>query len=288
MKPDLLLATNGFKGTWPSIEYGTWLAALLEKKVTLLGVTENINPAAIDDHHPLEDVFARAVELFQQKGVEYSLEVQNGNAEEIIPRKAKQGSFMVVLSPLGRPQIRRLLTGRSIRHMMEDIEQPILYVPESKLPLKKILICLGGLGYEVTAEHIAMQIAMKSRAELTLLHIIPPMDLDYPTARTVSRNWQTLVETDTPVGRSLRQAMEIAKADGLTANIIARQGNVVEEILAEVKKENYDLLCMGSSFSANALRQLYAPNVTAEIAESVMCPVLTARYKHEFSTLEQK
>ncbi|MBI5963242.1 MAG: universal stress protein [Chloroflexi bacterium] len=285
MKPDLLLATNGFKGTWPSIEYGTWLAALLEKKVTLLGVTENINPAAIDDHHPLEDVFARAVELFQQKGVEYSLEVQNGNAEEIIPRKAKQGNFMVVLSPLGRPQIRRLLTGRSIRHMMEDIEQPILYVPESKLPLKKILICLGGLGYEVTAEHIAMQIAMKSRAELTLLHIIPPMDLDYPTARTVSRNWQTLVETDTPVGRSLRQAMEIAKADGLTANITARQGNVVEEILAEIKKENYDLLCMGSSYSANALRQLYAPNVTAEVAEAAACPVLTARYKHEFSSL---
>ncbi len=288
MKPDILITTNGFKGTWPSIEYGTWLAAALGKKITLLGVTENINPAAIDDHHPLEDVFARAVELFQQKGVEYSLEVQNGNAEELIPRKAKQGSFIVVLSPLGRPQIRRLLTGRSIRHLMEEIEQPILYVPESRLPLKKILICMGGLGYEVTAEHIAMQIAMKSRAEITLLHIIPSIDLDYPTARTVSKNWQTLSKTDTPVGRSLRQAMDIAKADGLTANITARQGNVVEEILAEVKKGNYDLLCMGSSYSANALRQLYAPNVTAEITEAVTCPVLTARYKHEFSIPQKR
>jgi hypothetical protein len=124
-----------------------------------------------------EDIFARAVELFQQNGVEYSLEVQNGNAEEVIPHKAKQGDFIIVLGPLGRPQIRRVLTGRSIRHLMEEIEQPILYVPESKLPLKKILICMGGLGYEVTAEHIAMQMAMKSRAEVTLLHIIPPIDL---------------------------------------------------------------------------------------------------------------
>jgi len=173
------------------------------------------------------------------------------------------------------------LTGRSIRHLMEEIEQPILYVPESKLPLKKILICIGGLGYEVTAEHIAMQIAMKSRAEIILLHIVPPMDLDYPTARAVSKNWQTLSQTDTPIGRSLRQALEIANADGLTAKITARQGNVVEEILAEIKKENYDLLCMGSAYSANALRQLYAPNVTAEIAEAVTCPVLTARYKHD-------
>ncbi len=281
MGPDLLIATNGFKGTWPSIEYGAWLAATLETKITLLGVTENLSPAAIDDHHPLEDVFARAVALFQQNGVAYSLEVQNGNAEEIIPRKAKQGDFIIVLGPLGRPQFRRMLTRRSIRHLMEEIEQPILYVPESKLPLKKLLICMGGLGYEVTAEHIAMQMAMKSRAEITLLHIVPPIDMNYPTARTVSTHWQNLTETDTPVGRSLRQALDVAKNDGLIANVKARQGNVVEEILAEVKEGNYDLLCMGSIYSTNTLRQLYAPNVTAEIAEGATCPVLSARYKRE-------
>lgn len=281
MKPDLLITTNGFEGTWPSIEYGTWLAATLEKNITLLGVTENLNPAAIDDHHPLEDLFARAVELFRKNGVTYTLEIQNGNAEEIIPRKAKQGDYIIVLGPLGRPQFRRMLTGRSIRHLMEEIEQPILYVPESKLPLKKILICMGGLGYEVTAEHIAMQMAMKSRAEITLLHIVPPFDLDYPTTRTVSKNWKNLAETDTPIGQSLRQALEIAKDDGLTANVKARQGNIVEEIMAEVKEGNYDLLCMGSIYSTNALRQLYTPNVTAEIAEGGLCPVLSARYKKE-------
>ncbi|MEK6753695.1 MAG: universal stress protein [Chloroflexota bacterium] len=281
MKPDLLIATNGFKGTWPSIEYGAWLAAVLHAKITLLGVTENLSPAAIDDHHPLEDVFARAVELFQQNSVAYELEVQNGNAEEIIPRKAKHGEFITVIGPLGRPHIRRLITGRSIRHLMEEIEQPIIYVPVTRLPLNKVLICIGGLGYEVNAEHIAMQIAMKSRAEITLLHIVPPMDMNYPTAKTVSENWQHLADTNTPVGRSLRQAMEIAKSDGLTANVKARQGNVVEEILAEVKEGNYDLLCMGSLYSSNALRQLYTPNVTAEIADNVNCPVLTARYKRE-------
>jgi nucleotide-binding universal stress UspA family protein len=281
MKPDLLIATNGFKGTWDSIEYGAWLATALDKKVVLLGVTENLNPAAIDDHHPLEDVFARAVELFQQKGVEYSLEVQNGNAEEVIPRKAKEGNYIIVLGPLGRPQFWRVLAGRSIRHMMEEIAQPILYVPRAKLPLKKILICIGGLGYEVTAEHIAMQMAMKSRAEITLLHIIPPIDMNYPTSKTVSAHWQNLTETDTPVGRSLRLALEVAKSDGLTANVKARQGNVVEEIMFEAKEGNYDLVCMGSLYSTNALRQLYAPNVTAEVADGAACPILSARFKKE-------
>jgi nucleotide-binding universal stress UspA family protein len=281
MKPDLLITTNGFEGTWPSIEYGTWLASTLEKEITLLGVTENPNPAAIDDHHPLEDIFARAVELFQQKGVAYKLEVQNGHAEIVIPHKAKQDNYIIVLGPLGRPHIRRMLTGRSIRHLLEEIEQPILYVPKSKLPLKKILICIGGLGYEVTVEHLAMQLAMKSNAEITLLHIVPPLDLDYPTARIVNQNWQNLAETDTPIGQSLRQALDAAKSNHLTANIKVRQGHIVEEITAEIKAGSYDLLCMGSVYSTNALRQLYAPNVTAEIADQANCPVLSARYKKE-------
>ncbi|WKZ36722.1 MAG: universal stress protein [Anaerolineales bacterium] len=281
MKPEILIPTNGFKGTWQAIEYGAWLAKTLDSKISLLGVTETLSPAAIDDHHPLEDIFERAVGLFQQNGTAYSLEVQNGSAEEIIPRKARQGNFIVMLGPLGRPQIRRLLAGRSIRQLLEEIEQPILYVPVSKLPPRNILICVGGLGYEVTAEHLAMQIALKSRAEITLLHIMPPMNLDYPTTRTLRENWQHPEETDTPVGKSLRQALEIAKEDGLTAAVRARQGNVVEEILAEVKEGGYDLLCMGSQYSANLLRQLYSPNVTAEIADGAPCPVLTARYKRK-------
>jgi nucleotide-binding universal stress UspA family protein len=279
MKSELLITTNGFKGTWPAIEYGAWMASVVDANVTLLGVNEKLNPAAIDDHHPLEDVFEKAVELFKSVNIQYTLEVQNGDAEEIIPRKTRERDYTTVIGRLGRPQIKRMLTGRSIRHLMEQIEKPILYVPEIKLPLKKVLICIGGLGYEITAENIAMRMAVKSNAEITLLHIVPPMDLDYPTARAVRDNWKTLSKTDTPIGRSLRQGLEIAQANGLTATVTARQGNIVEEIFLELKEGNYDLLCMGSPYSANALRQMYATNVTAEVAETANIPILTARYK---------
>ena len=71
---ELLVATNGYKDTWQAIEYGIWLANPMQMKITLLGVTEELNPAAIDDHHPLEDIFESAISLFKDKGVEYSLE----------------------------------------------------------------------------------------------------------------------------------------------------------------------------------------------------------------------
>ena len=279
MSTELLITTNGFMGTWPAIEYGAWLAESMRMKITLLGVTENLSPAVIDDHHPLEDVFERAVSLFKQKGVEYSLEVQNGDAEEIIPEKANRGDYITVVSPLGRPQLKRWLTGRSIRSFMERVQGPILYVPYVRLPMKNLLISVGGLGYEVVAENLAFQVAAASHADVTILHVIPPTDLDYPSTRDVREHLSDLAETNTLPGRSMKQALDVAAKAGLNAKATARQGNVVEEILAEIKEGDYDLVCMGSAYSASALRQMYMPNVTAEVAENAHCPVLTARLK---------
>jgi nucleotide-binding universal stress UspA family protein len=276
MRHELLIATNGFKGTWPAVEYGTWLAELVKGKVTLLGVSESFGTK--EDPRPLETMLARAEDLFKEKGVEYSLEVRRGNAERVIAEKANESDFLAVVGPLGRSRLRRWLTGRSFRVLMEQIKGPILYVPTVRLPLKRLLISSGGLGYEVAAEHLALQIATENRADVTILHVIPPTRLDYPTTRDVHEHVRDLQDTDTILGRSLRKGLDIAQAAGLSANLITRQGHIVEEILAEVKRGNYDMVCMGSRYSAQALRQLYTPNVTAEVAETVNCPTLTVRH----------
>lgn len=278
MKYELLIATNGFKGTWAAIEYGAWLAELMKVRVTLLGVIEKSAVATSGASSPLENIFTQAEELFQNKGVQYSLERRNGEAEQIIPEKANQGNFLTVVSPLGRSRFRHWLIGRSLRGLMEQITGPILYVPEIRLPLQRLLISSGGIGYEVDTENLAMQVATISRADVTILHVIPLTDLDYPTTRNVREHGMDILDTDTILGQSLRKGLEIAKATGLNANVITRQGHVVEQILAEIRGGNYDMVCMGSHFSAHALRQLYTPNITAEVAEVVSCPVLTVRH----------
>lgn len=278
MGEPLLICTNGQPTTWPAVEYGAWMAAAVDSPVTLLGIAERLPSAPIDSKHPLEDIFGRAVELFEQKGVKYSLEVENGIAENVIPRKARKLQGIVVLSRLSRPPLRRFFAGRSIRRLLSDIASPILYVPQACLPLRRMLVCLGGLGYEINAEQLGLRLAIKSKADTTLLHVAPPVDLDYPTARAEREHWRDLDKTDSMLGRHVRQALDTARAAGLEANLKARQGNVVEEILAEMQQGHYDLVCMGSTYSAHGLRRLYAPNVTDEVVERSPCPILIARY----------
>ena len=280
MNAEILVATNGYKKTWPGIEYAAWLAGVMRVPVTLIGIIEKKQVPSIDEEvHPLEEIFSRAVTLFEERKLDFRLEVREGAAEEVIPRKAREKDFLTVITPLGRTPLRRMLLRRSIHQLMADIKGPILYVPSACIPPTHIIICLGGLGYGLSAENLGLEIASHIDVPVTLLHVVPPIDLDYPEARTVRENWDHLVDTDTLLGRTLRSALDEAQKKDLHANLKLRQGIVVEEILSELKQGDYDLVCMGSPYSAHGLRQFYAPNVTAEVAETVGCPVLTVRYQ---------
>jgi nucleotide-binding universal stress UspA family protein len=280
MNSEILVATNGYGRTWPGIEYGAWLGEAMRVPVTLIGIIEQKQRPNIDEEfHPLEDIFSQAVALFQERKLEYHLEIHEGHAEDVIPQKADEKDFLTIITPLGRPPLRRLVLGRSFHQLMSDISGPILYVPSACVPPTHVIVCLGGLGYGMAAENLGLEIASRIKVPLTLLHVVPPIDLDYPESRNVRDNLDHLIDTDTLLGRTLRQALDEANKSTIKTELKIRQGNVVEEILAEVKSRDYDLVCMGSPYSGHGLRQFYAPNVTAEVAEAIGCPVLTVRFQ---------
>jgi nucleotide-binding universal stress UspA family protein len=273
MKPNILVVTNGYEGTLPAIQYAAWLGGAMNAPLTLMGVIEET-----DADHPVEEIFSEAIPLLKEKNVPYTLEVYEGNAEALIADRArKEDISLLIVGPFGRSQLRRWVVGRSFRAIMENVSIPILYVPRKKLPIQKVLICLGGLGYAVTVEHLGMKVAQMNRAEVTFL-TVAQVDLQYPETRKILENLDHLEETDTLAGRALRQGMQTAQEFGLNAHIRVREGNVVEQILDEIKTSDYDLICMGSLYSAHSLRAMLSPNVTAEIAEQIHVPLLTARY----------
>lgn len=277
MKFNLMAITNGVEQGWAAIEYAAWLAKNMQIHLSLLGVVEEN-----DAEHPVEEMFGRAVALFRQEQIPYSLLVQNGQVEDVIADfDRERDDYLFVLGSLGRSSITRFLRGRSFRQLMAEIKSPILFVPTLRLPVKKVLVCMGGLGYTVTAEHLGMQVAKIHQASVTLMTVIPPIEFDYPEARRMQAEPKDLLESDTLTGHYLRAGLKTAHQMGVEASVKIREGVVVREIVDEIKNGEYDLVCMGSTYSSHGLRQFFTPNVTAEIADMVHCPVLTARYSGE-------
>jgi nucleotide-binding universal stress UspA family protein len=277
MKENWVIATNGHETTWNAILYAVSLAEKMNASLTLLGVVEKE-----DEKHPLQAMFSRAVTLFQEKGISYELQIAHGAMEEILGENDWENASFLFISPLGRPFARRLLVGRSFRAIMEKIPVPLFYVREAKLSTEKILVCLGGLGYASKAEDIALKIAKATEASLTFLHVVPPVEWEYPPARDIESHWKHLLETDTLPARTLRRALDSARQANIPARAKVRHGSVVDEILLEIQEGAYDLVCMGSPYSPHSLRHFYAPNVTAEVAEECRVPLLTARFAPKF------
>ncbi len=276
----LLLCTNGFSASRPALDYGIWLAGVLKLPVRLLGVVER--PSQLGKVEAL--LRETALRLSAVNIPNQSL-IDRGRGSVVIARHASRGNFITVVGPLGRPTWRRVVQGRSFRRLLSRIETPILYVREAQLPIKRILLCMGGLGYADSVKTMCLQLAQLTGAAMTVLHVVEPVTLDYPLAKMLQNNWQDVLQTDTPQGRNLRMAMEHLQGEGVQTDFKVRQGSAVHEILSEVHQGEYDLLGLGSPYSAHSLRHLYLPNVTAEVAERVRCPVLTVRLGHDMVAL---
>ncbi len=271
--------TNGHLATWPAIQYAAHLAASRSQSLRLIAVNERSTnqPAATT---PLQRTLEKAQALFEELHLSFEIEIEGGQAEEVIPQKVNQAlEGLHVLGPLGRPPLHRLIWGRSFRHIMAKAAGPLLYVPRFLWPPQEILICVGGIGYEVTAEKLGLDLAQHLQASVILLTVIPPADLDYPLVHQIQEHEHDLWKTNTPLGRALHRGLEQAATRGVKASVHVRHGEVIEQILKEIREYKPQLVCMGSPFSSHSLRHYYMPNVTAEIAESGIVPVLTARYR---------
>jgi nucleotide-binding universal stress UspA family protein len=276
----LLICTNGAPASLPALEYGIWLNGILDLGVDLIGILEEPQ-----HEKELESVLGSAKTRLLAQGTDCQVQVVRGKGELTIADLAGRQKWITVFGPLGRSISERWLRGRSFRRVLAKTAAPLLYVRSAHNQLRKILIPMGGLGFAREVEGLSLYLASRAGADVRILHIVETGVYDYPVASELQENWAEILETDTPQGRNLRQALEYAQtagaAGGFSADFHVRQGNVIHEIVKEARDGQFDLVALGSQYSAQSLRHLYMPNVTAEVAEALEIPVATVRYGYQ-------
>jgi nucleotide-binding universal stress UspA family protein len=93
-------------------------------------------------------------------------------------------------------------------------------------------------------------------------------DLEAPAEVLMARN--------TPEGAHLRRALAILAGLGVPAQARVRHGLVVDEILAEARGGDYDMLVIGAH-AVQRLMRFLLDDVTRQIISHVDRPVLVAR-----------
>jgi nucleotide-binding universal stress UspA family protein len=271
-KVPLLLCTNGSSQSQPALDYGIWLASQLRSPVHLLGVLEDKSRETA-----LNKLLSICRLRLNELRLPYELVLQRGKSELLIPEQSNNKQVLAVFGPLGRAAWMRSLFGRSLRRMLRNITVPMIYTRSAPNKMDRMLLCMGGLQYSLSMVETALQLASKSKPEVTLLHIVEPGEDKSQKVRALQSNLLDQLQTNSPEAHNLQASLELVKKYKMKGRLVVRQGLPVREIVEEARSGRYDLVGMGSLYSAKSLRNVVISNVSAEVAEQVDVPLLIVR-----------
>jgi len=215
-----------------------------------------------DDSPTLADgVRTRARELLASSSVQ--VRVRTGQPAEEITQEAQEGNYDLVI--VGRRPRRgllaRLLHNSTMMQVVERALCPVMVVQGKIGPIHHILLCDSGAGAEFTGQslsyseresalgHFTAKLAEQviGEAGVTVLHVMSQMSAG-PGVRGMQlrAGAEELIEDQTLEGELLERDVDLLDRPGIHPHPKVRHGLVVDEILAESKGGDYDLVVIGA------------------------------------------
>ncbi len=274
---NFLICTDGTPASDPATSFGALLAIALQAEVTVVEA-----PAG----QPWKRLASQASEAVRQSladaGLGCSVVVRSESPRRAIVAQTQAAEYdIVVVGLLQRGnRLRRWLRGPSTRRVLEDVTVPVLVVGADRSAVQRILLCSSDLWYPEENIRLVGQIAPATRAEVTLLYVVPKPTMDYPVPNRIDDDWGALLTTDTPQSRYLKAGRQALQDRGVPTMLSLRHGLVIDQIMDEIHTGEYDLVALGSTYAARSLHRYFVTSIMDRVVERAHRPVLVVRHRH--------
>lgn len=282
----ILIASDGSDYARQAALYACQIARAAQAETTLLGVVEKPRAEARlrASLETLRDELAR-------QGCACALKVRQGDAGQQILAEAGDAPYhLVVIGWRGRRGLRERLFGSTTTQLVRSVRVPLLIVTGPARAIERMLICTGGGKPGENSAAVGGVLASRLGAEVTVLHVMSQVPL-VPTAPVddLERDAPELIESGTREGRHLRRVLDILSERGMARErrrARIRHGLVLDEILAEAREGDFDLLVVGAPHIPEGaawpqIRLLLQEDMAAQIIREAHRPVLMVRWLDE-------
>jgi len=161
--------------------------------------------------------------------------------------------------------------------LIKSISPPVLVAMGEWAQLKRFLVCTGGKEFIEGAVQLTGELARAVGASVTLLHVMAEPPAMYADLVRLEEDVDRLLDSKSELGINLSAQKADLEKLGLTAEVRIRHGIVVDQVFAEARERNYDLIVTGSSQARGMLRHYIMGDLTRTILNHANCPVLVAR-----------
>jgi nucleotide-binding universal stress UspA family protein len=256
-----------------AVRFGAFIAAACQAETSILGIVEKTGG---------EDGVLKALRRAQDILKEYHLNAElitkaGRPVPEIVKRTQEAKYDLVVIGATRKGTRGPLCMSARVYKIIESVEPPVLVVIGERTALRNMLLCTGGTHQADATVQFAGELAHRLNATVTLLHVLAETPAVYANLIPSEEDVAQLLQSNSKLGRSLRHQKEMLEKLSVPCQVELRHGLVLDELLAELQRTEYDLVVSGSSPARDRLRTYVMGNVTREIVNRAELPVLVVR-----------
>jgi nucleotide-binding universal stress UspA family protein len=276
----ILICSDGTSPADSAIRIGGLLIGPTHAETTLLGIAENPR-----DERPLRDALEAQAGSLRAHGVAPEVVVREGEPiRQILIQTSKTTYDFVVIGARRKGTTGLYWRSEKTYEVIKLIPPPVLVAIGECTTLKKFLVCTGGKEFIEEAVQLTGKLAAAVGASVTLLHVMAEPPAIYADLVRMEEDVERLLESKSELGVNLRRQKESLGRLGVPTEVHVRHGIVLDQVFAEARAGDYDLIVTGSSQAQGLLRHYIMGDVTRGILNHANCPVLVARGGRAAST----
>lgn len=295
--PRLLLATDGSQGSAVAAEYAFALARSWGASLTLMNVLEC--PPGLDPQNPVNQLYvtelmkqatnelvalkARAVE----RGISAQTRIATGiPSEEVLAVATGEAPDLIVVGTGGKTGLAHVLLGSTAERIIRGAPCPVLAVRahpygeeqavgnrRDPTHLERILVPVDCSDCSLDAVEYAALVAQRSKAALTLLHVLEPISygLDFTFPDRAKRESIKAGHT-----KRLSDLVSALASAGVPSEFLILGGLPTDSILDAARTQSADLIVMGTH-GRRGLSHAFVGSIAESVLRKSSCPVLMVR-----------
>jgi nucleotide-binding universal stress UspA family protein len=269
----ILLCTNGSSHSAQALKMGVRVAQKVASDVDILAVAEH------DREEEARRMAEAAAADLETAGIPVTIHRRNGQMAEEVVRQAKAAPYdLVIIGSRGRRGIVKLLLGSVALHIAEHAPASVLVVKGRVRDLTRFLICSSAGPVSEHTVRFASRLARALEASVTLLHVMSQLPLaEDAVLEDLEASAEELIKRGSREGVHLGQMRDLLAVEGVAARAVARHGLVLDEIIAEAREGQYDLLVIGAHVTPGLNARLVG-DLSTDILLTAKRPVLVVRW----------